>query len=106
MALEWETDTGTSGAAVASPCGDSWRIPLSTNDFPASLTLRLRAAGEFVRSPSPLYLVAHVPEFRVFGGQEITGLSLVRSLSSGIEHNRVLEMNLTSVTVSRQEEGA
>ncbi|MBR6102399.1 MAG: ATP-binding protein [Ruminococcus sp.] len=39
-------------------------------------------------------------------GQEITGLSLVRSLSSGIEHNRVLEMNLTSVTVSRQEEGA
>ena len=75
MALEWETDTGTSGAAVASPCGDSWRIPLSTNDFPASLTLRLRAAGEFVRSPSPLHLVAHVPEFRVFGGQEITGRS-------------------------------
>lgn len=35
-------------------------------------------------------------------GREITGLELVRSLSSGIEHSRVLEMNLTSVTVSRQ----
>ena len=34
-------------------------------------------------------------------GREITGLQLVRSLSSGIEHNRVLEMNLTTVTVSR-----
>ena len=34
-------------------------------------------------------------------GREITGLELVRSLSSGIEHSRVLEMNLTSVTVSR-----
>ncbi len=36
-------------------------------------------------------------------GREITGLELVRSLSSGIEHSRVLEMNLTSVTVTRSE---
>ena len=75
MALEWETDTGTSGSAVASPCGDSLRIPLDAEDMPSALTLRLRAVGGFVRSPTPLHLVAHVPEFRIDGGMAITGQS-------------------------------
>lgn len=35
-------------------------------------------------------------------GREITGLELVRSLSAGIEHSRVLEMNLTTVTFTRE----
>ena len=75
MALEWEADTGTSGSAVASPCGDSLRIPLDAEDMPSALTLRLRAVGGFVRSPTPLHLVAYVPEFRIEGGTTITGQS-------------------------------
>ena len=72
--LEWEADTGTSGSTAASPCGDSFRIPLATNDLPSSITLRLRATGgTTVHSPSPLHLIAYSPEFRVDGGNEITG---------------------------------
>ena len=43
--LEWATDTGVSGTVAASPGGDSFRIPLSAEDFPYELTLRLRAVG-------------------------------------------------------------
>ena len=74
--LEWETNTGTSGAVGRSPFGDSFRIPLVAADRPTSLTLRLRATGPApVVSPSPLHLIAYVPEFRFAGGSEITGQS-------------------------------
>lgn len=72
--LEWETDTGVSGTVAASPGGDSFRIPLSAEDFPYELTLRLRAAGGVtVYSPAPLHLIAYAPEFRIDGGNEMTG---------------------------------
>ena len=72
--LEWETDTGVSGTVAVSPGGDSFRIPLSAEDFPYELTLRLRAAGGVtVYSPSPRHLIAYAPEFRIDGGNEITG---------------------------------
>ena len=76
-ALEWETSTGRSGTAQASPCLDSFRIPLAADDVPVtSLTLRLRATGAGrVHSPSPLHLLAYAPEFGVEGGSEVTGQS-------------------------------
>ena len=62
--------------AAASPLGDSFRIPLSAEDFPYELTLRLRATGDgAVRSPAPLHLIAYAPEFRIEGGMEVTGRS-------------------------------
>ena len=75
--LEWETSTGRSGTAQASPCLDSFRVPLAADDVPvASLTLRLRATGAgTVHSPSPLHLLAYAPEFGVEGGSEVTGRS-------------------------------
>ena len=74
--LEWETDTGASGSAAASPFGDSYRIPLAAADCPYTLTLRLRATGaSTVHSPTPLNLVAYLPEFRIEGGSEMTGQS-------------------------------
>ena len=76
MELEWETDEGASGVLRASPIGDSFRIPLSTNEVPYALTLRLRATGAHtVYSPTPIHLIAYIPEFRVEGGKEITGKS-------------------------------
>ncbi|MBQ7187951.1 MAG: hypothetical protein IJR99_00900, partial [Kiritimatiellae bacterium] len=75
MVLEWDAGNGTSGSAASSPFGDSFRIPLPTNALPSVLTLRLRADGAgLVRSPSPLYLIAYSPEFRI-DGEEVTGLS-------------------------------
>ena len=75
MRLEWETDTGSSGAAASSPFNDSLRIPLAADDMPATLTLRLRAGGPsaVLRSPSPLHLLAYAPEFRLEGGAKVTG---------------------------------
>ena len=74
--LEWETDTGSCGLSAASPFGDSYRIPLTADDCPNTLTLRLRATGgSTVHSPTPLNLVAYLPEFRIEGGSEITGQS-------------------------------
>ena len=76
MELEWETDEGNSGVLKASPVGDSFRIPLSTNEVPYALTLRLRATGAHtVYSPTPIHLIAYIPEFRVEGGKEIIGES-------------------------------
>jgi len=76
MELEWETDEGASGVLKASPLGDSFRIPLSTNEVPYALALRLRATGAHtVYSPTPIHLIAYIPEFRVEGGKEITGKS-------------------------------
>ena len=76
MNLEWDAGDGVCGSVLASPFGDSFRIPLSTNDFPYALTLRLRATGALaVHSPTPIYLLAYAPEFRVEGGKEMTGLS-------------------------------
>ena len=75
--LEWETDTGSSGSAPSSPLCDSLRIPLATNDFPSAITLRVRTAAgaSFVRSPTPLYLVAYAPQLRMDGGREVVGQS-------------------------------
>ena len=70
MRLEWEDSNGNSGNVARSPSGDSWRIPLSTNET-ENITLRLRSTGAFVRTVTPLYLIAYVPEFKVDGGQEI-----------------------------------
>ena len=82
LALEWElsgNDCDLRGTLEASPVGDSWRLPLSTNDFPTNVTLRLRATGaSAVLCPTPLHLVAYAPEFRAAGGQEITGRSGAR----------------------------
>ena len=86
LRLEWEINGGRGetalpcgGAVAASPVGDSWRLPLSTNDFPATLTLRLRATGaSAVRCPAPLHLAAYAPEFRIGGGQDIVGRSGAR----------------------------
>ena len=75
--LEWEASTGRSGTVQASPCLDSFRIPLAADDVPAtSLTIRLRATGSgTVHSPAPLHLLAYAPEFRAEGGSEVTGQS-------------------------------
>ena len=70
MRLEWEDSNGNGGSVARSPGGDSWRIPLSTNET-ASITLRLRATSAFVRTATPLYLIAYTPEFKVNGGSEI-----------------------------------
>ncbi len=76
MVLEWEADGGLAGTLAASPVGDSFRLPLGTNDFPSVLTLRLRATGAHrVHSPTPLHLIAYSPEFRIEGGSRITGQS-------------------------------
>jgi len=84
LSLEWELGGNgceASGSLDASPVGDSWRLPLGTSDFPTNLTLRLRVTGaSAVRCPTPLHLAAYVPEFRVEGGQEITGRSGVRRI--------------------------
>ncbi|MCR5839476.1 MAG: thrombospondin type 3 repeat-containing protein, partial [Kiritimatiellae bacterium] len=74
--LEWETDTGASGSASASPCNDSFRIPLATNDMPRSLTLRVRSTDAgIVRTSTPMHLIAYAPTLRIEGGREITGES-------------------------------
>ena len=76
MTLEWETDDGMTGSLAASPSGDSFRLPFSTNDFPYALTLRLRATGaHLVHSPTPVYLIAYAPKFTVSGGNTIIGQS-------------------------------
>ncbi len=89
--LEWETDTGVSGTVAASPSGDSFRIPLSAEDFPYELTLRIRAAGAVtVYSPAPLHLIAYAPEFRIGGGNEITGDSGAKfSIFTGGSDSRI-----------------
>ena len=82
LVLEWEldgNDCDIHGSLNASLVGDSWRLPLGVADFPTNLALRLRATGaSAVRCPTPLYLAAYAPEFRVGGGQEITGRSGAR----------------------------
>ena len=76
MALEWDAGDGACGPVPASPLGDSFRIPLSTNDCPYELTLRLRATGAHsVCSPEALHFIAYAPEFHIEGGDEITGQS-------------------------------
>ena len=72
MLLEWEDSNGNGGSVARSPSGDSWRIPLSTNET-ANITLCLRATGAFVRTATPLYLIAYTPEFKVNGGNSFTG---------------------------------
>ncbi|MBR6045432.1 MAG: ATP-binding protein [Ruminococcus sp.] len=62
--------------------------------FENSVTIRLRDNGEAF-DPT---------EYIDDSGETVTGLGLVRSLSSKIEHNRVLDMNITSVTVERSDQ--
>ncbi len=63
LELSWEDGTNVSGAATASPSGDSLRLGLSSCLF-EKLTVRLapsRTSG-LVRSPAPLYLVRWTPQ--------------------------------------------
>ena len=76
LLLEWAVDGETRGSLAVSPAGDSWRVPLAPDDFPTNITLRLRATGAGgVRCPTPLHLAAYAPDFRVDGGQVVTGQS-------------------------------
>ena len=77
MVLEWESNGGGGGFLSESPWGDSFRIPLSASLCTSELTLRLRAVcgARTVFSPSSLYLIAYVPDFRLEGGVEVTGAS-------------------------------
>ena len=76
MELEWETDAGEKGILAASPFNDSFRLPLSTNNFSSVLTLRLRSKGSTIsHTPTPLYLLAYSPRFTVDGGKTIIGES-------------------------------
>ena len=68
--LEWADDAGESGTAVLSPSGDSLHLPLSTNN-PASVTVRLVATAEFVRCPTPVYLLSYDPDIVVNGGADV-----------------------------------
>ena len=71
MVLEWCDSEGACGTVTASRIGDSYYLPLSTND-PRSVTFRLRATASYVRSPTPVHLVCYAPTFGVEGGCEIT----------------------------------
>jgi len=76
LLLEWAVDGETRGSLAVSPAGDSWRVPLAPDDFPTNITLRLRATGAGgVRCPTPFHLAAYAPDFRVDGGQVVTGRS-------------------------------
>ena len=68
--LEWEDSCGRSGSAVASPRGDSLYLPVSTNG-PEYVTIRLVATADFVRSPTPVYLLGFAPAIRVEGGRTV-----------------------------------
>lgn len=65
MTLEWEDDEGASGSAAVSPVGDSLYLPVS--DGAGSVTIRLRANGQSVRSPCPVYLLAYAPVMNLSG---------------------------------------
>ncbi len=95
MVLEWETDGEHGGCLSESPWGDSFRIPLSADHNPYELTLRLRAVcGAYpVFSPSSLYLIAYVPEFRLEGGSEVTGVS-------GTKYRVFLDGSLSQIGLS------
>ena len=71
MTLEWCDSEGESGRAAASPIGDSFYLPLSTNN-PQSVTIRLFATAPHVRSRLPVHLLCYAPAFRIEGGQEVT----------------------------------
>ena len=66
--LEWEDSSGASGTIAASPAGDSFWLPLSTNN-PQSVTFRVRANGCRVHSSLPVYLICYAPEIKVHGSQ-------------------------------------
>ena len=71
LALDWEDSEGESGTATASPAGDSFYIPVSTNS-PANLTLRLRQTATTMACRSPLYLLAYSPSVEIEDAQRIT----------------------------------
>ncbi|MBR6586243.1 MAG: hypothetical protein IKK82_02370, partial [Kiritimatiellae bacterium] len=76
MTLEWETNEGAAGSVSSSPMGDSFRIPLATNECPAAITLRLRSKGAAVlQMPEPLFFIAYAPVFKIEGGEAIEGKS-------------------------------
>lgn len=65
MALEWRDGSGTWRSASRSPAGDSLGLALA--DGTASVTVRLKAAGTFVRSPGAMYLLSYAPTV-TYGG--------------------------------------
>ena len=71
LTLEWEDSCGASGCAIASPVGDSFWLPVSTNS-PQFVTVRLRANAGRVRSTTPVYLIAYAPEIKIKDGLACT----------------------------------
>ena len=71
LALDWEDSEGESGTATASPAGDSFYIPVSTNS-PANLKLRLRSTANTMACRSPLYLLAYSPSLEIEDALQIT----------------------------------
>ena len=72
------------------PNSDS--IDLCVRVFKERSTLRVRDNGR-VFDPT---------DYRDDEAQEITGLQLVRALTNEIEYNRILEFNVTTVTVNNR----
>jgi RHS repeat-associated protein len=71
LALDWEDSEGESGTQTASPAGDSFYLPVSTNS-PANLTIRLRQTATTMSCRSPLYLLAYSPNVEVENAQRVT----------------------------------
>ncbi|MDD5720700.1 MAG: hypothetical protein PHQ53_13530, partial [Candidatus Krumholzibacteria bacterium] len=72
IVLSWQDSGGASGAATASPAGDSLRLELGENS-PATLTVSLTAttANALALSSRPLYLIAWSPAVAASGGTPI-----------------------------------
>lgn len=68
---------------------DSVDIYVKVSD--SSIVLRLRDNGN----------IFNPTEYRDDSGREVTGLMLVRSLTSSVEYNRVIGFNVTVVTINR-----
>jgi hypothetical protein len=74
--LEWETSGGASGVVSKSPYNDTFRIPLATNDFSSSITIRVRSlCNTSVRVPNPIHLLAFTPKITIEGGKILRGES-------------------------------
>lgn len=59
LVLEWRDGSGTWRSAVRSAAGDSLALTLAEGT--ASVAIRLRATGSFVRAPGPMYLLCYAP---------------------------------------------
>ena len=68
---------------------DSVDVYIKVSD--SAVVLRVRDNGN----------IFNPTEYKDDSGREVTGLSLVRSLTSSVDYNRVLGFNVTAVTVNR-----